>query len=160
MAQTEDSVSRAHDVFNNERRAWACIARHSAPRSRADAERPERHSHAERSSLYTSRDKRLERARLRPYKRTCPRKVNTSDEDAASANQYSRTSPLPLSDTAFLQVDLCITTSAERRNDQRDLKHADHTHACAQRYTRALLRPRTVGGGLPAMLFLKRPISD
>ncbi|WP_232917576.1 cytochrome P450, partial [Pseudomonas viridiflava] len=39
--------------------------------------------------------------------------------------------------------------------------HADHAHACAQRYTRVLLRPRTtVGGGLPAMLFLKRPISD
>ncbi len=49
---------------------------------------------------------------------------------------------------------------AERRHDQRDLKHADHAHACAQRYTRVLLRPRTVGGGLPAMLFLKRPISD
>ncbi len=49
---------------------------------------------------------------------------------------------------------------AERRNDQRDLKHADHAHACAQRHTRVLLRPRTVGGGLPAMLFLKRPISD
>ncbi|UZA70609.1 hypothetical protein EZZ81_21180 [Pseudomonas viridiflava] len=31
---------------------------------------------------------------------------------------------------------------AERRNDQRDLKHADHAHACAQRYTRVLLRPR------------------
>ncbi len=35
---------------------------------------------------------------------------------------------------------------AERRNDQRDLKHAYHAHACAQRYTRVLLRPRTVGG--------------
>ena len=34
----------------------------------------------------------------------------------------------------------------ERRDDQRDLKHADHAHACAQRYTRVLLRPRTVGG--------------
>ncbi|KIQ30703.1 hypothetical protein RT94_20575 [Pseudomonas viridiflava] len=60
----------------------------------------------------------------------------------------------------FLQEDLCITMSAERRNDQRDLKQVDHAHACAQRYTRVLLRPRTVGGGLPAMLFLKRPISD
>ncbi len=29
-----------------------------------------------------------------------------------------------------------------------------------RRYTRVLLRPRTAGGGLPAMLFLKRPISD
>ncbi len=46
------------------------------------------------------------------------------------------------------------------RNDQSDLRHADHAHACAQRYTRVLLRPRTVGGGLPAMLFLKRSISD
>ncbi len=26
---------------------------------------------------------------------------------------------------------------AERRNDQRDLKHADHAHACAQRYTKS-----------------------
>ncbi|UZA68032.1 hypothetical protein EZZ81_07255 [Pseudomonas viridiflava] len=34
---------------------------------------------------------------------------------------------------------------AERRNDQRDLKHADHAHACAQRYTRVLLRPPPTG---------------
>ena len=52
-------------------------------------------------------------------------KAGTSDKDPASESQYSRTSPLPLSGTAFLQVDLCITMSAERRNDQRDLKHAD-----------------------------------
>ena len=52
---------------------------------------------------------------------------------------------------------------AERRNDQRDLKHADHAdhaYACAQRYTQVLLQLRTVGGGLPAMLFLKRPVSN
>ena len=30
---------------------------------------------------------------------------------------------------------------AERRNDQRDLKHADHAHGFAQRYTRVLLPP-------------------
>jgi len=48
---------------------------------------------------------------------------------------------------------------AERRNDQRDLKHADHAHACAQRYTRVLQRPRTVGGGLPAMASVQSLIS-
>ena len=31
---------------------------------------------------------------------------------------------------------------AERRNDQRDLKHADHANACAQCYTQVLLQPR------------------
>ncbi len=41
-------------------------------------------------------------------------------------------------------TDLCITMSAERRNDQRDLKHADHAHACAQRYTRVLPPPHGV----------------
>ncbi|WP_205902118.1 hypothetical protein, partial [Pseudomonas viridiflava] len=45
----------------------------------------------------------------------------------------------------------------------RDLKHADHAHACAPRYTRVLLRQRTVGGGLPAMnddaIFLKHRIA-
>ncbi len=53
------------------------LAHASAPHSRADAERPERHSHA------------------------------------------------------------------ERRNDQRDIKHADHAHAhaCAQRYARVLPPP-------------------
>ena len=45
-------------------------------------------------------------------------KAGTYGEDAASETQYSRTSPLPLSDTAFLQVDLCITMSAERGHDQ------------------------------------------
>ncbi len=40
--------------------------------------------------------------------------------------------------------DLCITMSAERRNDQSDLKHADHAHACAQRYTQILLQPRSL----------------
>ncbi len=51
-------------------------------------------------------------------------KAGTSDEDAASEMQYSRTSPLPLSGTAFLQVDLCITPSTERGHAARDaLRH-------------------------------------
>ena len=53
-----------------------------------------------------------------------------------------------------------MNVPTQRGNDQSDLKHADHAHACAQRYAGVLLQPWTVGGGLPAMLFLKRPISD
>ena len=47
-------------------------------------------------------------------------KAGTSDKDPASESQYSRTSPLPLSGTAFLQVDLCITMSAPRGNASQD----------------------------------------
>ncbi len=61
-------------------------------------------------------------------------KAGTYGEDAASETQYSRTSPLPLSDTAFLQVDLCITMSALRRNASQDAPRPlwDVAQMCAQ----------------------------
>ncbi len=80
-------------------------------------------------------------------------------------DQWSHTPIMPMLSALIVIHKSALTlivpiAHAERRNDQRNLKHADHAHACAQRYTRVLLQPRTVGGGLPAMLFLKRSISD
>ena len=93
----------------------------SAPHSRADAERPERRYHAECSSLYTSRNAHLERALFRPWERTgrrsvCPRKL-VHPTKIQRLKRSIRGQVRFTSDTAFLQVDLCITMSAERGND-------------------------------------------
>ncbi len=132
----------------------------SAPHSRADAERPERHSHAERRN--DQRDlkhadhahacaQRYTRIRLDTDRAHAPRGYASRD---APRHTWHRLRIQLAERMTWITLELGRASAphsradaerpgrhshAERRNDQRDLKHADHAHACAQRYTRIRL---------------------